>query len=213
MALSQKRKALNDTTPLPHTTKRHKQSNAAVSMVPSGSTDGSTIKSEKSPTGGKSTKHECEEKDCLPYLNYLSTFNSSRSGSITSDVPTWKFSKSKQSWLLKHLFSEGMIPDGDYWGMMLLYLEGLKGNSKQWVLARAKDLAEADLSSSESEAKSDEDLSDSGASSEVESVTDKKFDAVEPQENMEKKIDNRIKNRALKKWRIARGMDVLRVLS
>ncbi|XP_030019414.1 protein cholesin [Sphaeramia orbicularis] len=48
----------------------------------------------------------------------------------------WKFQKTRQTWLLQHMFDSDKIPD-DKFSMLLEYLEGLRGGSRDTTVQKA----------------------------------------------------------------------------
>ena len=76
-------------------------------------------------------------------LDYLFTYH-------TSDSP-WKFSKTRQSHLLRHLFSPGFIPSSDYLIALEAYLSGLQGEGAKTRLRKAARKVQAEESSQKSE--------------------------------------------------------------
>lgn len=45
---------------------------------------------------------------------------------------TWKFNKNTQSWVLRHMYDVEKIPKATF-GILMDYLEGLKGVTRDWV--------------------------------------------------------------------------------
>lgn len=85
-------------------------------------------------------------------LDYLFTYH-------TSDSP-WKFSKTRQSHLLRHLFSPGFIPSSYYLIALEAYLSGLQGEGAKIRLRQAARKVQAEESSQKSES---QDRDDAGA--------------------------------------------------
>lgn len=54
------------------------------------------------------------------------------------DRENWKFSKQKQNWILKHMFTD--INDDKYSKPLIDYIGGLQGSSRNWVIDDAKEL-------------------------------------------------------------------------
>ncbi|KAM9336208.1 protein cholesin [Symphorus nematophorus] len=53
----------------------------------------------------------------------------------------WKFQKTRQTWLLQHMFDSEKIPDGKF-SVLLQYLEGLRGGAKDTTMQKALALVE-----------------------------------------------------------------------
>uniref|UniRef100_A0A3B5KHU3 Zmp:0000000624 n=1 Tax=Takifugu rubripes TaxID=31033 RepID=A0A3B5KHU3_TAKRU len=53
----------------------------------------------------------------------------------------WKFQKTRQTWLLQHIFDFEKIPD-DKFSVMLQYLEGLRGGARETTVQKALALIE-----------------------------------------------------------------------
>ncbi|KAK5607392.1 hypothetical protein CRENBAI_024794 [Crenichthys baileyi] len=66
-------------------------------------------------------------------LEYLTCWAEKRSA--------WKFQKSRQTWLLQHMFDSEKIPD-DTFVVLLQYLEGLWGKAKETTVLKASMLVE-----------------------------------------------------------------------
>lgn len=54
------------------------------------------------------------------------------------DRDNWKFSKQKQNWILKHMFTD--INDDKYSKPLVDYISGLQGSSRNWVIDDAKEV-------------------------------------------------------------------------
>ncbi|KIW69430.1 hypothetical protein PV04_05307 [Phialophora macrospora] len=85
----------------------------------------STIgKAQTSPAGKKAKKKTAKKSEPLldpkanTALDYLTQYNIAR--------PSWKFNKNRETWILKHIFSESDIPR-DYDIALSRYIHGLKG--------------------------------------------------------------------------------------
>lgn len=52
---------------------------------------------------------------------------------------TWNFQKVRQVWLLQHMFEQEQVPDPDF-AIVLEYLEGLQGKSRQETVKKAESL-------------------------------------------------------------------------
>ncbi|XP_039990919.1 uncharacterized protein C7orf50 [Xiphias gladius] len=53
----------------------------------------------------------------------------------------WRFQKTRQTWLLQHMFNSEKIPD-DKFSVLLLYLEGLRGGARDTTVQKAVALVE-----------------------------------------------------------------------
>ncbi|XP_006112910.1 protein cholesin isoform X1 [Pelodiscus sinensis] len=51
----------------------------------------------------------------------------------------WKFQKTRQTWLLLHMYNKEKVPDS-YFSILLDYLEGLKGNARDVTMKKAEAL-------------------------------------------------------------------------
>ena len=65
-----------------------------------------------------------------PAIKYLETFS--------NDKQNWKFAKSRQIYLVKHIYDDEKIPK-KHFKMLLKYLEGLKGGPKTAIMKEAKE--------------------------------------------------------------------------
>ncbi|XP_053269114.1 uncharacterized protein C7orf50 homolog isoform X9 [Pleuronectes platessa] len=63
----------------------------------------------------------------------------------------WKFQKTRQTWLLQHMFDSDKIPDENF-SVLLQYLEGLRGGSKDMTVKKALALVEESGQAPEDEA-------------------------------------------------------------
>ncbi|XP_062269910.1 uncharacterized protein C7orf50 homolog isoform X4 [Platichthys flesus] len=63
----------------------------------------------------------------------------------------WKFQKTRQTWLLQHMFDSDKIPDENF-SVLLQYLEGLRGGSKDMTVKKALALVEESGKAPEDEA-------------------------------------------------------------
>ncbi|KAM9817269.1 protein cholesin [Neosynchiropus ocellatus] len=61
-------------------------------------------------------------------LDYLTCWSTQRD--------EWKFQKTRQTWLLQHMFDPDMIPD-DKFPILLEYMEGLRGGAKDTTVQKA----------------------------------------------------------------------------
>uniref|UniRef100_A0A3Q0TBQ9 Zmp:0000000624 n=1 Tax=Amphilophus citrinellus TaxID=61819 RepID=A0A3Q0TBQ9_AMPCI len=66
-------------------------------------------------------------------LDYLTCWAENRS--------QWKFQKTRQTWLLQHIFDSEKIPDEKY-SVLLQYLEGLRGSGRDTTVQKALSLVE-----------------------------------------------------------------------
>ncbi|XP_060029182.1 uncharacterized protein C7orf50 homolog isoform X2 [Erinaceus europaeus] len=51
----------------------------------------------------------------------------------------WRFQKTRQTWLLVHMFQEQEVPD-EHFSTLLAYLEGLQGQARQLTVQKAEAL-------------------------------------------------------------------------
>uniref|UniRef100_A0A8C8SIW9 Chromosome 7 open reading frame 50 n=1 Tax=Pelusios castaneus TaxID=367368 RepID=A0A8C8SIW9_9SAUR len=51
----------------------------------------------------------------------------------------WKFQKTRQTWLLLHMYDKEKVPD-EYFSVLLDYLEGLKGSARDVTMQKAEAL-------------------------------------------------------------------------
>ncbi|KAH1184357.1 hypothetical protein KIL84_014973 [Mauremys mutica] len=51
----------------------------------------------------------------------------------------WKFQKTRQTWLLLHMYEKEKVPD-EYFSILLDYLEGLKGSARDVTMQKAEAL-------------------------------------------------------------------------
>lgn len=61
----------------------------------------------------------------------------------SDDRKNWKFQKVRQVWLLKHMYNQDQVSDDDF-EILLLYLDGLKGKSREVTVKQAEDIMEKD---------------------------------------------------------------------
>lgn len=52
---------------------------------------------------------------------------------------SWRFQKTRQTWLLLHMFEEDKVPD-EHFPTLLAYLEGLRGRARELTLQKAEAL-------------------------------------------------------------------------
>ncbi|XP_052025053.1 uncharacterized protein C7orf50 homolog [Apodemus sylvaticus] len=52
---------------------------------------------------------------------------------------SWRFQKTRQTWLLLHMYDEDKVPD-DHFATLLDYLEGLKGSARELTVQKAEAL-------------------------------------------------------------------------
>lgn len=80
----------------------------------------------KRPKLPKSERKPPPEADQLVYLR-----------SYTQNKDTWKFSKSKQNWIIRHVYDTAIIPIS-YHEYLLNYLEGVKGGIRDRIVETAQ---------------------------------------------------------------------------
>ncbi|KAM9125417.1 protein cholesin [Pangshura tecta] len=64
-------------------------------------------------------------------LEYLTSWSKKRK--------EWKFQKTRQTWLLLHMYEKEKVPD-EYFSILLDYLEGLKGSARDVTMQKAEAL-------------------------------------------------------------------------
>lgn len=103
------------------------------------------------------------------------------------DRENWKFSKQKQNWILKHMFTD--ITDDKYSKPLIEYIGGLQGSSRNWVIDEAKEVVVSWNDFMKEDIKSKEDGEQNDKESEISSsgVSDEssKKAAETPKENQE----------------------------
>ncbi|XP_076779587.1 protein cholesin isoform X3 [Arvicanthis niloticus] len=52
---------------------------------------------------------------------------------------SWRFQKTRQTWLLLHMYEEDKVPD-EHFSTLLDYLEGLKGSARELTVQKAEAL-------------------------------------------------------------------------
>ncbi|XP_025909955.1 uncharacterized protein C7orf50 homolog isoform X2 [Nothoprocta perdicaria] len=62
----------------------------------------------------------------------------------------WKFQKTRQTWLLLHMYDKEKVPD-EYFSILLDYLQGLKGSARDVTVQKAEALMK-ELDDSDAEA-------------------------------------------------------------
>ncbi|XP_062999108.1 uncharacterized protein C7orf50 homolog [Elgaria multicarinata webbii] len=62
-------------------------------------------------------------------LDYLTTWSES--------PKEWKFQKTRQTWLLLHMYDQDKVPD-KYFSILLRYLEGLQGSARSLTVQKAE---------------------------------------------------------------------------
>ncbi|XP_053220515.1 uncharacterized protein C7orf50 homolog isoform X1 [Podarcis raffonei] len=62
-------------------------------------------------------------------LNYLTSWSES--------PKEWKFQKTRQTWLLLHMYEKDKVPD-EYFSILLRYLEGLQGSARDVTVQKAE---------------------------------------------------------------------------
>ncbi|XP_048869489.1 uncharacterized protein C7orf50 homolog isoform X2 [Brienomyrus brachyistius] len=84
-------------------------------------------------TEGKTVKkHEMEKASATQLaLEYLTCWSEKRA--------EWKFQKTRQTWLLQHMFDTEKIPE-EHFAVLLTYLEGLRGSARDTTVQKAEAL-------------------------------------------------------------------------
>lgn len=75
---------------------------------------------------------------------YAHLFALSQSPSPAPNTPSWKFSKAKQNWLMRNIFSNIEVPE-TYFEMVLGYLKTTQGHSRNTLIEQAKKILEPPL--------------------------------------------------------------------
>lgn len=132
---------------------------------------GETKKIAKPPKRQKVKKSEKPKATHeLDQLLYLRTYTESRD--------TWKFSKQKQNWILKHLYDEAIAQEYDE--VLLNYIDGLQGSAREWAVDDAKEIVKKwnDFMSADLNDKDEDTASESTTSAEPASkIEDSSVDA------------------------------------
>ncbi|XP_054848561.1 uncharacterized protein C7orf50 homolog isoform X2 [Eublepharis macularius] len=69
--------------------------------------------------------------------------------SWSENPKAWKFQKTRQTWLLLHMYNKDKVPD-KYFSVLLRYLEGLQGSARSVTVQKAEALMkEYDVSETE----------------------------------------------------------------
>ncbi|XP_038619840.1 uncharacterized protein C7orf50 homolog [Tachyglossus aculeatus] len=68
---------------------------------------------------------------CELALEYLTSWS--------KKCKTWKFQKTRQTWLLLHMYESDQVPE-KYFSILLSYLEGLKGSARDLTVQKAESL-------------------------------------------------------------------------
>ncbi|XP_040503768.1 uncharacterized protein C7orf50 homolog [Gallus gallus] len=73
-------------------------------------------------------QHPKQRHCCLPEFNCWS-----------ENPKEWKFQKTRQTWLLSHMYEKEKVPD-EYFTILLDYLQGLKGSARDTTVQKAEAL-------------------------------------------------------------------------
>lgn len=104
----------------------------------------------KSKSKSKPAKGQVVGQQSHPALEYLSQYHSARS--------TWKFSKNRETWLLKHIFSATDVPRA-YEIPLARYIHGLQGvNARERLRTESEKQLKNDASSTNGESGAQRDL-------------------------------------------------------
>uniref|UniRef100_A0A493SUN6 Chromosome 7 open reading frame 50 n=1 Tax=Anas platyrhynchos platyrhynchos TaxID=8840 RepID=A0A493SUN6_ANAPP len=60
-------------------------------------------------------------------------------GSWSKNPEEWKFQKTRQTWLLLHMYDKEKVPD-EYFTILLDYLQGLQGKARDTTVQKAEAL-------------------------------------------------------------------------
>uniref|UniRef100_A0A8B8CLS0 Uncharacterized protein C7orf50 homolog n=1 Tax=Crassostrea virginica TaxID=6565 RepID=A0A8B8CLS0_CRAVI len=72
----------------------------------------------------------------------------------SSDRKSWKFQKVRQVWLLKHMYNSEQVNSDDF-EILLQYLDGLKGKSREVTVKQAEKIIEEDDENATDETKTE----------------------------------------------------------
>lgn len=144
----------NTQTPVKKKKKRQVNEKTDKASDESGDNPGNDSEVKKSPKSKKKKKKKLKEQD-----NEQSTPDPEQKGDKlaseylkqwSDDRKNWKFQKVRQVWLLKHMYKQDQVTDDDF-EILLLYLDGLKGKSREVTVKQAEDIMEKDEDSEETE--------------------------------------------------------------
>lgn len=82
----------------------------------------------------KKKKKKVQVKDPQEAHSYLSTWqqNKKQKSQDSNIESIWRFNKNTQSWLIRHMYEVDKVPKGTF-ALLILYLEDLKGVSRERV--------------------------------------------------------------------------------
>lgn len=144
----------NTQTPVKKKKKRQVNEKTDKASDESGDNPGNDSEVKKSPKSKKKKKKKLKEQD-----NEQTTPDPEQKGDKlaseylkqwSDDRKNWKFQKVRQVWLLKHMYKQDQVTDDDF-EILLLYLDGLKGKSREVTVKQAEDIMEKDEDSEETE--------------------------------------------------------------
>lgn len=144
----------NTQTPVKKKKKRQVNEKTDKASDESGDNPGNDSEVKKSPKSKKKKKKKLKVQD-----NEQSTPDPEQKGDKlaseylkqwSDDRKNWKFQKVRQVWLLKHMYKQDQVTDDDF-EILLLYLDGLKGKSREVTVKQAEDIMEKDEDSEETE--------------------------------------------------------------
>lgn len=94
---------------------------------------GEELSSEVKPKKKKRRRRKkaCPVKDPKEAQSYLSLWQQQQKEG-NNDAALWKFNKNTQSWLIRNMYDVEKLPKGSF-SILISYLEGLKGASRQRV--------------------------------------------------------------------------------
>uniref|UniRef100_A0A452I1D1 WKF domain-containing protein n=1 Tax=Gopherus agassizii TaxID=38772 RepID=A0A452I1D1_9SAUR len=96
--------------------------------------------SQESPhAGGKGDATSGAEYFYYPVFYLSNYFSHLFCYSWSKKTKEWKFQKTRQTWLLLHMYEKEKVPD-EYFSILLDYLEGLKGSARDVTMQKAEAL-------------------------------------------------------------------------
>lgn len=100
-----------------------KKNNVSKHILKSREDDTTTSSEKRKSKANSHTKHPEEA------ASYLTQWKASKNkDSSSKTMPSWKFNKNTQSWLIRHMYEADKVPKSTFL-LLLEYLEGLEGKS------------------------------------------------------------------------------------
>ncbi|KAJ3350275.1 hypothetical protein GGF32_004990 [Allomyces javanicus] len=147
-------------------------------------------KSKKGAAVATKRRDPDDERDAV--VAYLHEWKANRAA--------WRFSKNKQVWLLKHLYTRNKIPDSAF-AIAVEYLEDLRGVARTRAFDEAKRIVENDGRDPQNAAET------AGASDDEEKKMEK--DKEDEEETKEEEAED---DEEVAAWRLARAAELMRML-